>query len=102
MDERVDDIREGMIDYKGKGQQTEGGAKRYWYSFQREQFGFPENRGESEEDIEQIAKITDPEILKKHPNLKDAVITKIHRNKQFKPDQARPRDIIVKATTRGL
>ncbi len=107
----MDDIREGMIDMS-----VDLDIVRERANKQREELndlgirsrennllfaGFPENRGESEEDMEnlvreQIAKIADPEILKKHPNLKDAVITKIHRNKQFKPDQTRPRDIIVK------
>ncbi len=111
LEERVDDIREGMVDMSVDIDIIREKANR-----QREELndlgirsrennllfaGFPENRAESDEDMEtlvreQIAKITDPEILKKHPNLKDAVITKIHRNKQFKPDQSRPRDIIVK------
>ncbi len=111
LEERVDNIREGMIDMS-----VDMDIIREKANKQREELndlgvrsrennllfaGFPENRGESEEDMEnlvreQIAKITDPEILKKHPNLKDAVITKIHRNKQFKQDQTRPRDIIVK------
>ncbi len=111
LEDKVEDIREGMVDMS-----VDIDIVRERANKQREELndlgirsrennllfaGFPENRGESEEDMEnlvreQIAKITDPEILKKHPNLKDAVITKIHRNKQFKPDQTRPRDIIVK------
>ncbi len=39
--------------------------------------------------------ITNEKILKKHPKLKDAKFVRIHRNKQFKPNQKKPRDTIV-------
>ncbi len=63
--------------------------------------GFKEKKGETKSDLvaliqTQLAKINNAEVLKEHPNIKDARFYKVHRDGRWKPDQKRPRD--VKAT----